>query len=157
MKLSALLQQVANALGVASLELNEHGVLALQIDEDIVISLEPDPDEEVCHLYSSLCRVPEDAEARAQLLEALITANCFGKGTSGASFGLDDINHEILLGRVFDPEKTTPEELLPWITNMVEVIQFWRTQLQEMSPDADAAAPPSELEGDPQAAYMIRA
>ena len=155
MKLSSLLQQVADSLGIDSLELNEHGVLALQIDDDVVISLEPDPDEEICHLYSSLCRVPEDDEARAQLLEALMTANCFGKGTAGASFGLDDKNHEILLGRVFDPERTTSEELLPWITNMVEVIQIWRTRLQELGADAVDALP--EQEEDTPSAYMIRA
>jgi hypothetical protein len=153
MELSALLHELASSLGMESLELNENGVLSLQFDDTIVINLEPDPQSGECHLYSSFCRAPEDAESRSRLFGALLAGNCFGRGTDGAAFSLDESSDEILLGRQFDLEAARPEQLLAWLRDLVTIMDIWQQRLPEITGDTarPAAQPPDE------STYFIRA
>jgi hypothetical protein len=153
MELEQLLQHLASSLGHENFELNENGVLSLRFDEDIVVHLEPDPDERHCHFYSALCRVPEEVEPRHRLLEALMTANTFGKGTGGAAFGLDESQNELVLTRTFSFERVQPEDLMPWLQDMVSVMDVWRKRL----PDLGAAeVPASGGEDAADFGYAIR-
>jgi hypothetical protein len=132
MELSALLHQLASTLGMEALELNEHGVLSLQFGDTTVINLEPDPQSGECHMYSSLCRAPEDADSRSQLFGAFLAGNCFGRGTAGAAFSLDESNDEILLGRQFELEAARPEQLIAWLRDFLTIMDIWQKRLPEI-------------------------
>ena len=154
MEIEQLLQDLAQALGQESLAFNESGVLSLRFGDDIVIHLEPDPDEEHCHLYSVLCRVPESADSRHTIMEALMTANTFGKGTAGAAFGLDEQQNEFVLTRTFVIQSTQSDELFQWLQDTVSVMDIWQRRLPELVtdevPDTDMPWPSREF------AYAIR-
>jgi hypothetical protein len=153
MELEQLLQHLASSLGHENFELNEHGVLSLRFDDDIVVHLEPDPDEYHCHLYSTLCRVPEDTGTRQRILEALMTANTFGKGTGGAAFGLDEGQNELVLTRTFSLERVQPKDLMPWLQDMVSVMDIWRKRLPELGA---AEFPAGGGDDSAEIAYAIR-
>jgi len=132
MELPVLLQYVSDALGLESLELNEHGVMSLRFNDSIDLHIEPDPDDRHCHLYSQLCRVPDDAGQRLALFEALLSANCFGRGSGGATFSVDDHNREVLLGRQFDLTMTDPQQLQDWMLSVLTNMEVWRQRLPDI-------------------------
>ena len=138
MELERLLQYLAQSLGHDSFRLNENGVLSLRFEGDIVIHLEPDPAETDCHLYSTLCRVPDDPRAKATLLEALLTANCFGRGTAGSAFAIDEQASEIILCRRFITEYADPADLMRWLQDMVSTMAVWRQRLPDLLGAADS-------------------
>jgi hypothetical protein len=155
MDLDYLLQQLATSLGTVSLELNENGVLSMQFEDDLVVNIEPELEKEICHLYCVLWRAPEDEEARLRLFTALLTANCFGHGTGGAAFSLDEQSLEILLGRTFRPERTTVEELRQWISEMIPVVEIWQRRLSDLSFDSDDDVP-TEREESSEMMHFLR-
>ncbi len=143
MELEQLLHYLAQSLGQETFELNEDGVLSLCFDDDIIVNLEPGPEGEDCHLYAVLCRLPADPESRLDLFEALMTANCFGKGTAGASFSLDEEENEILLGRIFRIQTTEPAALTQWLQDMISTMDIWRQRLPTLG--AEQPAFPDEI------------
>jgi hypothetical protein len=146
MDVRRLLQHLAEFLGEETFELNEHGVLSLRFGEDIVIHLEADPDGAQCHFYSPLCRIPEDADTRLAILEALMKGNTFGKGTAGAVFGVDESQNELVLTRSFSLDRAGPEDVVLWLQEMVSVMDIWRKRLPELGADGPPAAEHSETE-----------
>ena len=140
MKLDLLLQSLGAALGMNDLALNEHGVVSLEFEGRYRITIEPDPDGEFFHLYSPLCRIPEDAAARYSLYEALLTANCYGRGTLGSSFAIDEASAEVVLGRRFDGESTQGQELVDALRGQLTVLDHWHTLLPEVLHPAAAHA-----------------
>ena len=151
MELEQLLHYLAQSLGQETLELNESGVLSLRFGDDIVTHLEPDPNGVDCHLYSVLCHLPEDPDSRRSLDEALMAANCFGKGTAGATFGLDEQQNEFVLTRTFRIQRTEPGDLFQWIQDTVTVMDIWRKRLPELGA-TEPPPVPSAFEFD----YAIR-
>lgn len=147
MELPVLLQYVSQALGLETLELNEHGVLSLRFNGTIDLHVEPDPDGVHCHVYSPLCRVPEQAEPRLALFEAVLSGNCFGRGSGGAAFAYDEHNREILLCRQIVLATTDPQQLQNWMRDMLVVMETWQQRLPEILGQAAG----SELESGPSA------
>jgi len=144
MDLAHLLQQLATSLGVDALELNEHGVLSLEFDETVTLHLEPDPHTDECHLYTTLCRIPEDDGARLTLFSAILAANGFGRGTFGAAFGVDEQAREVILARIFRPARTEAEDLRQWISELVSAVNIWRQRIPELGGDERSALPIDE-------------
>lgn len=132
MEFEQLLQYLAKSLGHESFELNENGVLSLQFGDDLLLHLEPDPDEVRFHLYSTLCRLPATEAEGAALFSALLKANCFGRGTGGAFFAVDEAQSEVLLSRVFTTARTEPDDLFSALQDMVSHMDIWRKRLPEL-------------------------
>lgn len=149
MDLALLLQQLATSLGLESLELNENGVLSLEFDGEVTVHLEPDPQSDACHLYSTLCRIPDDEAARLTLFSAILAANGFGRGTLGAAFAVDEQAQEVILGRIFRPARTEAEDLRQWLSEMVSAVNIWRQRLPELGsegpPPQETVSPPNEF------------
>ncbi|HSJ01207.1 MAG TPA: type III secretion system chaperone [Verrucomicrobium sp.] len=138
MEFPLLLQYLGGLLGMGDLALNDNGVLSLQFGDAIVIHLEPDPDGIRGHLYGSFGPAPSDPVERARLFEALLSANCFGRGTEGATFSLDEHEQELLLGRIFICEETEPQVLFSWIKDIVGSLDVWKGRRLEL---LDPASP----------------
>lgn len=153
MEFEQLLQYLAKSLGHESFELNENGVLSLSFGDGILVNLEPEPDGLTFQMYSVLCRLPDTEEEAMTLFEALLKANCFGRGTSGAVFALDEQQDEILLCRSFSTARTEPADLFAALQDMVSVMDVWRERLPELgAPEPEAA----EAGQDPSMVYAIR-
>ena len=156
MDLAHLLQQLATSLGVDSLELNEHGVLSLQFDDKVIVHMEPDPQTEDCHMYSSLCRIPDDEGARLALFSAILAANGFGRGTLGAAFAVDEQAQEVILARIFRPERTEVEDLRHWISEMVSAMNIWLQRLPELGGEGQGQAASSAEHPPGELVHMLR-
>lgn len=133
MEFTILLQYLGKLLGQETLELNDNGVLGLRFGKDLDIQIEPDPDGVHGHLYGTLCPLPADPVHRLRLMEAVLSANAFGRGTSRASFSLDEHSGEILLGKIFACQKTEPQELHGFLVDLVGTLKIWRTRLHDLT------------------------
>jgi hypothetical protein len=131
MELSLLLHYLGTHLGLETLALNNHGVASLKFGDDLVVHLEPDPRHPWAHLYAPLCPLPVDAAAKAALFEPLLMANAFGRGTEGAAFAIDEEHQEIVLGRIFHPATTEPQELLQALQDLVGTLSIWKRRLHD--------------------------
>jgi hypothetical protein len=129
MEFSMLLHYLGTQLGLDTLALNDHGVASLKFGDDLVVHLEPDPQQPVAHLYAPLCKLPADAAGRSALLEPLLIANAFGRGTAGAFFSIDENHQEILLGRILDLNRIEPQDLHQWLKDIVSTLVIWRRRL----------------------------
>lgn len=165
MELSLLLHYLGTHLGLDTLALNDHGVASLKFGDDFVVHLEPDLRQPWAHLYAPLCPLPADAGAKAALLEPLLIANAFGRGTGGAAFAIDEEHHEIILGRIFHPATTEPQELLQALQDLVGTLAIWKRRLHELADGGTGSASgngasqpsPSAVSGEEDLTAFIRA
>lgn len=133
MEFPLLLQYLGKLLGQETLELNSQGVLGLRFGKDLDINLEPDPDGLRCHMHATLCAVPSDPAQRLKMLEALMSANAFGRGTSNAAFSIDEHANDILLGQIFECSRIEPQDLYDSLLAMVGTLDTWRGRLHGLS------------------------
>ena len=136
MEFQLLLDYLGKQLGLDTLTLNENGVASLKFGDDLVVHLEPDPKLPEAHLYAPLCKL--NAATRSTLLEPLLIANAFGRGTAGAFFSIDEPQQEVLLGRIFDLNQTEPEALYRHLKDLVSVLVIWRRRLPDLLAKQDA-------------------
>ncbi|WP_038169391.1 type III secretion system chaperone [Verrucomicrobium sp. BvORR106] len=138
MEFQLLLDYLGKQLGLDTLSLNENGVVSLKFGDDITVHLEPDPKAPTAHLYSPLCKL--NAATRSALLEPLLIANAFGRGTAGAFFSIDEPQQEVLLGRIIDLNQAEPQALYQHLKDLVSVLVIWRRRLPELLARQDVPA-----------------
>ena len=124
MALAELMTELAAAIGLEGVELEDDGGGQLIIDDDLVIDIATDPGEATIIVAASVGAIPADQREAAfgQLLEA----NLLGDGTGGAALAIDGTRDEIVLCRLF------PQDDLPFavfdreLSVFVQALRYWR-------------------------------
>lgn len=161
MKIEALLLELGNQMGLPNLKLDNNKVCRLIFDKKFTVDIEASEDLRIVHLYSALCIIPP--RDKENLYEALLEANLFGRGTGGASFGVDLEMGEILLSRTLEMEKTDYQDFVNVLESFVNHVEAWTEKIDKgeysrdrrgISSTSEAKQPtthrPSDSEGPPE-------
>lgn len=145
MKIEEILKELGNQMGLPNLKLDDNKVCRLIFDKKFTVDIEASEDLKTVHLYSALCIIPP--RDKENLFESLLEANLFGRGTGGASFGVDLEMGEILLSRTLVMEKTDYQDFVNILESFVNYVEAWTDKIDkgEYSRDKRGLAPkPSE-------------
>lgn len=129
MKIESLLTELGNQMGLPNLKLDENKVCRLIFDKKFTVDIEASEDLKIVHIYSALCTIPP--RDKENLYESLLEANLFGRGTGGASFGVDIEMGEILLSRTIEMEKVDYQDFVNVLESFVNHVEAWTEKIDK--------------------------
>lgn len=149
MKIESLLTELGNQMGLPNLKLDENKVCRLIFDKKFTVDIEASEDLKIVHIYSALCIIPP--RDKENLYESLLEASLFGRGTGGASFGVDVEMGEILLSVTVEMEKTDYQDFVNILEKFVNHVEAWTEKIDkgEYSRDRRASTSTSTKEKKP--------
>lgn len=89
-----LLKMLGAEVGIDALAADGNNSCSMSFD-DIVVNMECMEESSTLFMYSAVGRVSE--ESKYVIMEELLDANCFFKGTQGASLGIDKASGIVML------------------------------------------------------------
>ena len=123
-----LIAQLAQETKLFDLKLDENGCARLVFDQSINIDIEHVQDENQLVLYAVL-ELPQTGDNRSAVLEKLLKANYFGRGTGGAVFSLDPWKNDILLTKTLDLNHCDWVEFSNALDSLVNAVEHWQAEL----------------------------
>lgn len=149
MKIESVLTELGNQMGLPNLKLDDNKVCRLIFDKKFTVDIEASEDLKIVHIYSALCIIPP--RDKENLYEALLEANLFGRGTGGASFGIDLEMGEILLSITIEMEKVDYQDFVNVLEKFVNHVEAWTEKIDkgEYSRDRRAAPHPTKSDHKP--------
>lgn len=129
MKIESLLTELGNQMGLPNLKLDENKVCRLIFDKKFTVDIEASEDLKIVHIYSALCIIPP--RDKENLYESLLEASLFGRGTGGASFGVDLEMGEILLSITIEMEKTDYQDFVNILEKFVNHVEAWTEKIDK--------------------------
>jgi hypothetical protein len=123
-------------VGLDDLGLDEQDYCCLVIEQDLVINIEFDEAGERLMLYSKVGRPGPDREAE---LTKILQANYLGRGTGGATLGLQPESGAVVLSREVPTAGIDVPSFSASLENFVNVAEAWTRRLA----DAVSLAQPS--------------
>ena len=148
-----VLQQIigdfGKTVGLDDLELDAEGYCCLVIDKDLVINIEFDEPEARLMLYSKVGAPSADRQAG---LVAIMEANYLGRGTGGATLGLQPESGAIVLSRDVPITGMDLPGFSGALERFVNTAESWTRRLGEASspaqpPGASDHLPPGGIRG----------
>jgi hypothetical protein len=130
--LDAMLAPLGRALGLGPLATDEDGTCRLVLDDGLDLVLLPDPSREIVLVWCTPGALPR--AGREEVLAALLCANLFWQGTSGATLALMPDSDLVILAA------QTPLDADPSAAGLLQALE------QVVS---GAAAVRGHLSGDP--------
>lgn len=127
-----LLEALGTDLGIAGLHLDDEGRCTLAFD-DVRVTFEFDEQRGQVFLYAGLGILPADAPAA--LLERLLGANLFWRGTGGATLGLDEGSRRLVLVQAVASDTINETAFRAVVERFVATAETWMGR---------AAEPPGE-------------
>lgn len=127
MDINSILLELGKQMGLPNLKLDENRVCRLIFDKKFTVDIEASDDEQTVHIYSALCMIPP--RDKEKLFESLLEGNLFGRGTGGASFGLDLEMGEILLSRTVRIEKLDYQDFVNILESFVNHVEAWTNKI----------------------------
>lgn len=123
--------------GIDDLELDQDGYCCLLIDQDLVINIELDePGQRL--LFYSVVGTPE-----AHRLPMLMQANYLGRGTGGATLGLQPDSGAAVLSREIPIAQLDVPDFSAALERFVNTTEEWVKRLREPAPmNDDGEFPP---------------
>src|SRR4051794_22707547 len=95
MEIKELIAQLSQTLNMPGLQLSEQGACRVQIENRLIVDIEVGDDGTSVHFHSVVGKIAQ--EHTGLFCKFLLEANLFGRGTAGASLGIDSHENEILL------------------------------------------------------------
>lgn len=129
MKIEAILLELGNQMGLPNLKLDNNKVCRLIFDKKFTVDIEASEDLKIVHLYSAICTIPP--RDKENLYESLLEANLFGRGTGGATFGVDLEMGEILLSKTMDIEKVDYQDFVNVLESFVNHVEAWTDKIDK--------------------------
>ena len=137
-----ILGDFGKTIGLDGLELDGEGYCCLMIDNDLVINIEFDEPGVRLMLYSKLGRPGPD---RLAALTEIMEANYLGRGTDGATLGIEPGSGAIVLSREVPVAGIDVPGFSNALERFVNMAESWTKRLGE----ASSPAPPSEAPEHP--------
>jgi hypothetical protein len=137
-----ILGDFGKTIGLDDLELDAAGYCCLMIDNNLVINIEFEEPDARLLLYAKVGRPGPD---RAAALTAILEANYLGRGTGGATLGLEPESGSIVLSRDLAIAGMDVPGFSDALERFVNTAEVWSKRLGE----ASASAPPSDPHDHP--------
>lgn len=130
MQIDDAIAQLGQKMGV-ELKLDENRACRLVFDGTINVDFEA-PDALADQLVMS-CVVAADVfpEGREAVLQSLLEANLFGRGTGGGTLALDEERGEILLQRALTMSHADLQDLVNAMEQLVQYAEAWTERLKK--------------------------
>lgn len=136
--------------GGVDIALDEGGAVGLALASGLVLGVELDEPAGLLHLHCGLLRPP--AASRAAVLEEAMALNLFGRGTGGATLGLERPTDTVVLSVTRDAWAIEAEDFAALLEGFGETAESLRERLLRVGGEgspADDASPvlprPSQL------------
>jgi len=137
--LQQLIGDLGKTVGLDDLELDAAGYCCLVIDKDLVINIEFDEPDARLMLYSMVGRPGSDRPAG---LTELMEANYLGRGTGGATLGLERESGAIVLSREVPIAGMDLPGFSGALERFINMAESWSRRLGEASSPAQPADAP---------------
>ena len=125
-----LLDHLAAKAGLPAIRLNDDGAVSLALGERVTLTLRWLPDDEALVMFSVLGSLP--LHDRQALLEELLRANRFGRGTGHATLSLDEAQPpRALLAQRLQTRHLEPGDFVQAVEAFVAVAERWMVRLDE--------------------------
>lgn len=131
MDINSILLELGHQMGLDNLKLDQNRVCRLVFDKKYVVDIEATEDEKVVHIYSTITAIP--AEGKERFYETFLEANLFGKGTGGATFGINKMENELMLTRAINMETCDYQEFVNILESFVNHVESWMTNIENGS------------------------
>lgn len=131
------LEALAKVSGLPFLDLDAQGFRTLTIDSLHSVHLQSDVVSGELVLFAEVATLPSPPDA--QLLTLLLQANCFWRGTAGATLSLDDQSPPgLVLARRVSCAAITPAQFVDIFESFVDHLVDWHARLKGASEGDDA-------------------
>ncbi len=142
MELEALVESLADRLGLPDLRLDSQGVATVaSADGRVELTLEQGETAATAYLYATVGQAPEKVESREALFAKLLGAQLFSAQIGeGISIGLDRDTGEILVNQTLELSEMHPEEFYDAVSRVYLWSDYWMTVFE--SEDFDAMSGP---------------
>jgi hypothetical protein len=128
--------------GGVDIALDESGAVGLALASGLVLGVELDEPAGLLHLHCGLLRLP--AASRAAVLEEAMALNLFGRGTGGATLGLERPTGTVVLSVSRDAWALEAEDFAALLDAFGETAESLRDRLLRVGgegPPADGVSP----------------
>lgn len=151
MQIDDAIAQLGQKMGV-ELKLDENRACRLVFDGTLNVDFEA-PEALADQLVMS-CVVAPDVfpEGREAVLQSLLEANLFGRGTGGGTLALDEERGEILLQRALTMSRSDLQDLVNAMEQLVQYAEAWMERLKK----GPGAAPEVSMGSSSSLASMMR-
>ncbi len=129
MDLAALVQALADQLGLGALAFDDRDTCSLVFEDRFTVTLELDEGAEQLHLYTGLGKAPEDPIDQLTCFAALLEANLFGQGSGGANLALEPESGELLISRGLSLKQLSPGDLQGVFLRFVHAADAWQERV----------------------------
>lgn len=128
MDIDSILLELGHQMGIPNLKFESNGVCRLRFDGKYTVDIEATDNKKIVHIYSSIASIP--AENREKFYEIFLEANLFGKGTGGATFGINKMENELMLTRALNMDTTDYQEFVNILESFVNHVESWMTNIE---------------------------
>lgn len=129
MDIDKVLRQLADTLGLASLELDQNRACAFLVDDELHTELRYDERADVLCLYAEVGRARPLHEP--ELFQSLLDANGDGQALGAAHFAFAPDHQEIVLCRTLVGDDPSGQMLLEELAELLTASRQWRGRLME--------------------------
>jgi hypothetical protein len=135
-RLVLLLKEFGASIGLTDVAFNDDGYCGLTFDGAVTVNLQAAHAAPRVRLYALAGDV--DESRRAEVFEAMLRANLFGAGTSGAALSLEGDPPRAVLEREVVCDGLTGEDLAAEVERFVEAVEDWTAYVSGSAPDEDS-------------------
>ena len=140
----ALISALGQALGEASLQMDEEGLAFLPLSNEFFLHLQADPERQCFIGFAVVGSLP--VQPPVSLLKQLLQANRFWRETGGATLSLDEEQPpRLVLADRYDWPGLDPEDFIEKINQFIDVLHEARSWMDAPAEDARADWQPSTL------------
>jgi len=131
MYINDFLKQLAQEIGLNSLEMDVNNTCRLVFDDRINVDMEATDDNMTLWIYSVIGILP--VNNREKFYERLLSANLFGKETGDAAFAVDTNTREVLLITKVNLEKIDFQDFINLLELFVDRAEFWIDEIKRIA------------------------
>lgn len=139
----ALISTLGQALGEASLQMDEEGLAFLPLSNEFYLHLQADPERQCFIAFAVVGSLPPQPPVR--MLKKLLQANRFWRETAGATLSLDgEQPPRLVLADRYDWPGLDPEDFTDRVNQFIDFLheaRAWLEDPQESGPADWQAAP----------------
>lgn len=140
----ALISALGQALGEASLQMDDEGLAFLPLSNEFFLHLQADPDRRCFIGFAVVGSLP--VQPPVSLLKQLLQANRFWRETGGATLSLDEEQPpRLVLADRYDWPGLAPDDFIDRVNQFIDVLHETRAWLDESATDPAARWQPAPL------------
>lgn len=140
----ALISALGQALGEASLQMDDEGLAFLPLSNEFFLHLQADPDRRCFIGFAVVGSLP--VQPPVSLLKQLLQANRFWRETAGATLSLDEEQPpRLVLADRYDWPGLAPDDFIDRVNQFIDVLHETRAWLDESATDPAARWQPAPL------------